>query len=388
MRRLTTQEFIEKAQKIHGDKYDYSKVEYINGKTKVCIICPEHGEFWMRPNDILNGTSCPSCCRTKKMTTIDFVTKSKIVHNNFFSYEKTEYINSNSKVIVTCPIHGDFEVKANNHLNCANFKKCQHEGISHEITILKKHKNSTKKLTNEEFLKKCFEKWGNKYTYEKTEYIASRKKVIITCPIHGDFEITPNHFLNGRGCAYCAKNGIIDNGKFIEKAKKIHGDKYDYSKIQYMSTHKQICIICPDHGEFWQTPANHLKGEGCPLCKQSKLENTIHLFLKENHLNFIPQKKFKWLGRQSLDFYLPDYNIAIECQGIQHFETVPFFKNNNIFRLDNKKQKLCEKHGVKILYYSELNVDYPYEVITNKEKLLEIIQILPIFALESDVSGF
>lgn len=386
MKRLTTQEFIEKAEKIHGDKYDYSKVEYINGKTKVCIICPEHGEFWMRPNDILNGTSCPSCGRTKKMTTKDFIEKSNVVHNNFFSYEKTVYINSNSKVIVTCPIHGDFEVKANNHLNGANCKKCQHEGITHEITVFKKHKNSTKKLTNEEFLKKCFEKWGDKYTYEKTKYTASRKKVIITCPIHGDFEITPNHFLSGRGCSYCAKNGIIDNDKFIEKASKIHGDFFDYSKIEYISTHKKVCIICPEHGEFWQTPANHLKGESCPYCKQSKLENTISSFLKDNSINFVPQQKFKWLGKQSLDFYLPEYSTAIECQGIQHFEVVPFFKNNNLVKLDNKKKKLCEENNVKLLYYSELNIEYPYEVITDKQKLLEKIKENNIFANESNVS--
>jgi hypothetical protein len=150
---------------------------------------------------------------------------------------------------------------------------------------------------------------------------------------------------------------------FIEKAKKIHGDKYDYSKVEYIGNHKKVCIICPEHGEFWQTPANHLKGNGCPKCKASKIENNVKNVLNEINVNYLYQYIPSFLNNgkshQSLDFYLPDYNIAIECQGIQHFKPVDFagkgeewarnlFENN--VKRDICKENKCKKHDIKIVY--------------------------------------
>ena len=115
-------------------------------------------------------------------------------------------------------------------------------------------------------------------------------------------------------------------------------------------------------GEFWQTPQSHLRGKGCPKCKQSHLENEVMAFLENNHIDYIPQKKFSWLGKKSLDFYLPKYNTAIECQGKQHFADTLFGNFQSIFENDKKKKELCDKNGVKLLYYSNLNIEYPYQV--------------------------
>lgn len=115
--------------------------------------------------------------------------------------------------------------------------------------------------------------------------------------------------------------------QFIEKARQIHGDKYDYSKVEYVNNKTNVCIICPEHGEFWQTPHNHLKGKGCPICSESKLEKKVRNFLIENKIKFETEKTFEWLkneGQLRLDFYLPDYNIAIECQCEQHFKPIDF----------------------------------------------------------------
>lgn len=114
--------------------------------------------------------------------------------------------------------------------------------------------------------------------------------------------------------------------EFIAKARHIHGDKYDYSKVEYKGMHTKVCIICPEHGEFWQTPHHHLKGCGCELCSESKLERKVKFILEENKIeNYKRQYRTSWLNKQSLDFYLPDYNIAIECQGEQHFLPVKHF---------------------------------------------------------------
>ena len=117
----------------------------------------------------------------------------------------------------------------------------------------------------------------------------------------------------------------LSTEEFIKRAREVHGDKYDYSKVEYVNSRTKICIICPKHGEFWQLPTGHLDGYGCPFCNERNLEKETREFLTKQNINFEFQKHFDWLGRQSLDFYLPDYNIAIECQGSQHFEPNEFF---------------------------------------------------------------
>lgn len=377
MKKIEQEVFIERAKNIFP-QYDFSKSKYENNKRKIIVICPIHGEFKIRPDCLLNGTGCPICGGTHKMTTEEFIKKANFVHNGYFSYDKCVFNGVSNKVNVTCPIHGDFEVKANNHLNGCNCKKCQKNGYKHKITKLTKINASTKKLTTEEFIKKAKEKHGNKYSYEKVIYEKSNKHVLVTCSIHGDFLITPNHLLSGRGCAKCSKNYKYTDKEFIEKLITIFGEKYLYDKVEYVSTHKQILIGCKTHGYFKIQPSNLLRGEGCPKCNESKLEQEICDLLNEYNINFIQQKHFKWLGKQSLDFYLPEYNIGIECQGIQHFEPIQFSSNNEknderfrqIKVLDDKKRKLCEKNNIYLLYFANYKYKFPYEVITNKKYLM------------------
>ena len=165
--------------------------------------------------------------------------------------------------------------------------------------------------------------------------------------------------------------------EFINDARKIHGDKYGYSKVDYVNNHTKICITCQTHGEFWQTPHNHThsqKPQGCPLCRLSKMERELRNYFNSKNIVFEEQKKFKWLGRQSLDFYLPKQQIAIECQGIQHFKENEHFGGKNEFgkclQRDKLKKKLCENNGVELLYYANYDYNFPYEVITDKNKLL------------------
>ena len=148
MKKLTTESFKQRYIELYGNKYNLDKVEYVNNKEKVIVICPIHGEFEIRPNDLLMGQGCPQCGTTKKSTTEEWILKAKFVHNNFFSYEKTIYNGASNKLIVTCPIHGDFEVKANNHLNGCNCYKCRIENIKHEINKLPSTNKNTKKNNN------------------------------------------------------------------------------------------------------------------------------------------------------------------------------------------------------------------------------------------------
>lgn len=166
---------------------------------------------------------------------------------------------------------------------------------------------------------------------------------------------------------------------FIFRARKIHGDDYDYSQTRFKNLHTKICIICKEHGEFWQLPISHLRGGGCPLCNESHLEKKIRQFLNLHKIKFSSQHTFDWLKHKnnlSLDFYLPDYNIAIECQGRQHFESINVFGGEEEFKLiqdrDNTKKQLCEDHGIKVLYFADKK--YEENIIIDENVLLEEIK--------------
>ena len=359
-RLLNNDIFISRAKKVHGDKYDYSKVEYVNIYTKVCIICPIHGEFWQTPNDHLNNKNgCPKCCNNVKKDTIQFIKEAKEVHGDKYDYSKVEYINAKTKVRIICPIHGEFWQKPNNHLYKQGCPKC-----------------ANKNITTNEFIEQAKEVHGDKYDYSKVEYINNRTKVCIICPIHGEFWQLPNNHLQGKGCKDCGRISFSINKKltlkeFIDKSKKIHYKKYDYSKVEYVNIKTKVCIICPIHGEFWQIPNDHLSGKGCPYCNESHLEYKINKLLNDNNIEFEREKKFDWLSKQSLDFYLPKYDIAIECQGIQHFEPIKYFGGDenykkNVIR-DTIKKDLLKEHNIHILYYTDLE---GYDIFLD-EKLIK-----------------
>ena len=238
-----------------------------------------------------------------------------------------------------------------------------------------------KKLTKEDFIKRAIKIHNNYYDYSKVDYINSQTKVCIICPTHGEFWQTPtNHIYSKNGCNKCGGTYKLNTEEFIKKSQQIHGGKYDYSKVEYKGNKVKVCIICSEHGEFWQTPNGHLNGDGCPKCKSSHMEREMRLFLEQNNVSYEEQKTFEWLKfkrQQYLDFYLPEYNVGIECQGEQHFQKSGWGKGDNgekVLKRDLNKSKLCEKHNVKLYYYSKLNIDYPYNVFENKENLLDFIK--------------
>ena len=144
------------------------------------------------------------------------------------------------------------------------------------------------------------------------------------------------------------------------KSKELFGDKFNYSKVKYINGQTHVILICPENHEFEVTPNNHLsKKSGCPTCNESKLEQELASILDKQNIVYERQKRFKWLGRQSLDFYLPDYNIAIECQGIQHFKPVDFGGKgeksaNELFEKnkerDGKKLNKCLSNNIEMIW--------------------------------------
>ena len=356
-RKLTTKEFIEKAQIIHNNKYDYSKTVYIKSTEKVCIICPKHGEFLQLASSHLSGKGCVKCSRElnskNQLGTIEeFIEKAKKIHGDKYNYSKSVYINSKTPITITCPIHGDFKQIPNTHLNNHGCPKC---GTIKNGQALKSNTST--------FIEKAKQIHNNKYDYSKTEYINSRTKVIITCPVHGDFEQLPSIHLRNHGCPKC---GVLVNSKtteqFIKDAKEVHGNKYDYSKSEYKGWNIPICIICPEHGEFWQLPSDHTSHmNGCPKCNKPKGEIVIENYLIQHNINFIAQYKINIdntinkSGKAYIDFYLPNYNLFIEYNGDQHYEYVPHMHNGSILNFNKQQNRdqyirdYCQNNNIKLI---------------------------------------
>ena len=289
--KLTTDEFIEKAKKVHGDKYTYDNVDYKGSKEDVFITCPKlgHGDFPLSPQEHLSGKGCRNCyLETLRYNTNSFIEKAKKVH-------------------------------------------------------------------------------GDKYTYDNVDYKGSKEDVIITCPKlgHGDFLLKPKVHLRGSGCPTCNLESKFSNtDEFIEKAKKVHGNKYTYDNVDYKGSAKKVFITCPKlgHGDFPQPPKVHLRGHGCPTCSESKGELIVAKLLNTLEIQFVKEKKFedcknskvgRYCRRLPFDFYLPEFNVVIEYDGKQHFEPIEIFGGEKVFQnlkiRDEIKNKYCKDNGIKMI---------------------------------------
>ncbi len=196
----------------------------------------------------------------KKLTTEEFIAKAKLVHGNNYSYSKVAYINNSTNITITCFIHGDFEQMPNKHMLGRGCYACG-----------KTSSRNTRSSNTSEFIIKSKEIHNNKYNYNKVNYTCSKTKVTITCPVHGDFEQTPNSHLNNGGCDKCGRIKSneakkITQEEFINRSISIHKNTYGYSKVAYINNTTKVNIVCNIHGDFEQRPADHLKGHGCPSC--------------------------------------------------------------------------------------------------------------------------
>lgn len=376
----TTEQFIKEAKEVHGDKYEYSKTNYLKNSEKVCITCPKHGDFWQTPKSHLNGNGCKKCGfefigdMTRKSGD-DFMKEVTKKWGDILDFSEVEYKNSTTPICVIChkkdkngEEHGRFYPRPNNLLNGHGCPKC---GKEHSSKVRSKSidiaKNEIIKIHGDKY------EFVDFYNYENNE-----SKITLKCPIHGNFDTTTHRLLNGQGCPICGniKAGEkirLTQEEFISRSNEIHGDKYDYSKTIYVKSNEKVTIICQKHGEFEQYPIAHMTGKGCPLCNESKTERKVAKALDENNIKYERQKRFPWLKKQSLDFYLPEYNIAIECQSSLHY-TENFFRLSKgeeyakkqleiVKERDERKKRLCDENGVHLIYFME----YKYLKYANPE---------------------
>lgn len=366
-----TNTFINKSKVIHGTKYDYSKVTYVNNREKVEIICPKHGEFFQSPSKHLGGNGCIKCGFEKVWNRDDlqsFLRKAKSLHGNKFDYSQVMYTRSIDKVIIICAKHGEFTQTPSSHLQGAGCDKCSRE-------------NPGNKLDTKRFIKRSMELHGDKFDYSKTIYSDIKSSITLICPIHGKFSTNAdNHLasLTSGGCKKCkyessSKANSLSLKEFKSKANKIWNKQYDYSKVNYVNGHTKVTIACKKHGDFIQSPSSHLNGHGCPKCVY-KGEARIAEYL---HKKLIVYREYK-IRNKRYDFYLPEHNLIIERDGQQHYRDTSNFSSyikkdpeiylKEQFKNDTLKTKLAKDAGFKI-------ARIPYW-LTKEEEEIEIENIL------------
>ncbi len=302
VKKLNTQEFINKSIKIHGDVYDYSKVEYINTRTKIIIICNIHGEFLQRPNSHLQNSGCLKCSIEIRKNNLRSSTEEFIIKSHNIHKNKYDYSKVNYINNTTKII-----IICNKHGDFLQTPAVHLSGYGCSIC------SNVKKMDKYTFIEKAYKIHGNLYNYSLVEYKNNITNIKIICKIHGEFYQTPSNHLRSRGCLNCSRNNLkLTLETFIKKANKLHKNKYNYSKVNYINYETKIIIICKIHGEFLQTPHSHLNGHNCNVCS-GKMKLDTQLFIER---------------ASNLHYNLYDYSLV------------------NYINCNSKIKIICKKHGI------------------------------------------
>lgn len=275
----TTEQFITESKILHGDKFSYEKTIYVRFNKKVIITCQRHGDFFLTPRSHLAAAGCIKCNKNI-MSTEEFIEKALHIHGDRYNYSLVNYVGIDAKVEIKCLIHGIFLQTPYNHLHGKNCPRCA---------------GNSRNLTTKDFIESAMFLHEYKYSYEYSIYTGRKEDLIIKCYKHGNFSQTPDSHLGGAGCPDCARQLLKDRGiktrlsteEFIKRSIKIYGNIYSYNKVKYQTSHDYVTITCKEHGDFNMLPYVHLAGSGCKICGILKSISTKIQLGQIRNKNFI-----------------------------------------------------------------------------------------------------
>ena len=431
------EQFISEAIKIHGDKYDYSFVNYINNKTKIKILCKIHDRiFEQAPQDHLQGQGCPKCGKEitkEKLKNNGFIKQAKLKFGNKYDYSFVDYINNNTKIKIICKecekelnispkdflrrghkcifkknVKLDKAIKQNlfklnletKYLDkfqydekdyktnkdkmyffcndCGNMVSIRPDTLlaNHTVNgckwcelILKRKRNSETRKTKEQFIEDAIKIHGNEYNYSKIKYVNNKIPIEIFHNKCGKiFWQSPLKHLQGSGCLKCCGRDRTTE-EAIEDLKSIFGDKYDYSKVEYINATKELTLICKKHDIIVKASYHDLMSVPNRKCCYKEWQSKPNLHIKDwldnNGIKNLPEHTFdncKYKDLLSFDFYLPEYKTVIEYQGEWHYFD---FKGQleTQQKRDKIKREWCVKNQI-------TEIEIPYWEFENIDKIL------------------
>lgn len=366
--------FIEKFRAQWGDRYTFDKLNYISFREPGVITCKEHGDFELSEiRYAFDKTPCPTCyeIEKKRERNENYLARLNERFGNQYTWLTTDFGNYFTDYVeFVCPKHGVVKQTLSTLLNAED-----EDNLA--CPICKRERNARKNMYElDEAIEKARSLDCCQY-YDFSlinEWLGVKEKHKFRCVKHNVvFEQTFDSLFQGHnGCPGCKADTIRENcaytnNEFIEKAKKVHGNKFDYSLVDYINSTTKVNVICPKHGVFKTTPTNHLNGCGCPKCRESLLETVVRVFLEENHIEYIKEKsvrdltgKMKGGNPQRVDFFLPKYNICIECQGEQHFRPTRLSLRMSEKSAKSNYEKCCEYDKFKYDALTERGFDVVY----------------------------
>jgi len=282
--KLTIEEFILKAQEVHGDRYDYSETEYLGSVTPLKIRCKEHGEFFQLPYVHLRGSGCQKCISAARITEGGWALLEKLHerHGDRYDLSKIVYTGVREPVTLGCAEHGDFSLTPMSLLAGNGCPKC---GITSRAKKVSERTGWA--LSTDEAVAKCKATHGQRYDYSKAEFKGRDKKIEIVCRQHGPFWQRVIDHVKGQGCPICGdvssrRGRTYDNKKFIEKVKPQFKAKYDLTGTNYVKWGVPVTLTCPVHGDFTALPKRLIDGKSdnlCPECQKAARPMTQGEFL-------------------------------------------------------------------------------------------------------------
>lgn len=375
-KKKTTEQFIEDAIKVHGDKYDYSLVEYTTCMEKVKIFCKYHNEYFLQSPNLHRTSGCPKCGeinRIKNQTKSkeSFITDAIKVHGDKYDYSLVDYKGNKSKVSIICKTHNEvFEIRPDSHISSKQgCTKC----------ALRRSSND-----KELFLERAIKKYGNKYDYSETNIISCYDKIEVRCKEHDVvFKLSIENHILGQGCPVCSainysKIRTKTTDYFINKSKEIHGNRFDYTDTIYINSKVRVDIKCDRHGTFKQYPQNHLNGGGCRKCADE-----IDIFKREDYVKLASNASLYLIKmyNENEEFY--KIGKTIHTVKIRFSSTIPYkyeiidlinYETGFIYDLENELHRKYNQYKYKPLnsfagHTECYTLDLPIEEIQNiKEK--------------------
>ncbi len=318
-------------------KYNQETLDkYLDNYNAKFIECKNN--LLKRDSTIIYSCNCGEICQKTFRQIITavllcnrckFIVEANLKHNDIYNYDKADFITGKIKVTITCKIHGDFMQTPKAHKEGQGCPKCGFDKIS---------TGKIKSIDN--FINDANLVHHNKYDYSKSIYIHNNKNVIITCKIHGDFLQTPSNHLSKKGCPKCSKVYRKNTEEYIQEVIKIHGDKYDYSEVEYTQAHAKIKIICKIHGIFEQAASSHLHTKtGCPKCKlplysKMSIDWLNYKNISNNIIHAENEGEFRIIGTPyHADGYCKETNTVYEFLGDWFHGNSKKFKHTDIHPL-------------------------------------------------------
>lgn len=382
MKQQTKEKLIQRIKNYYNNpNFSYDKIEYSNVNNSIIITCLNHNDFKIIPYKLFKSkvSPCPKCRKEqlnfRVINTETFIKKANIIHSNKYDYSLTQYTKNYESLEINCLNHGIFNIIADEHLSSSRgCPKCANENI---------------KLKDEDILQRFQQIHKGYYKYNSLERNNTMDEIKIICPKHGEFNQQINLHLKGSGCPECGYN-TSNTEEFINKSKVIHGDLYNYSKVNYRNNKTRVIIECTKHGDFEIRPDDHLKKAGCQKCSfenisySSSYEKEIKEFIFKINPNIKIIERYR-LGRKEIDLYFPDFNLGIEFNGTywhshlnkdkdyhklksEYFKT----KNINIFHIwEYNWVNSIKKSIIKSMILNKLNLT-PNKIFARKCDIREV----------------